>query len=91
MPWSFWASYFERLGAVAVVLATLYGAVRMFARPWIVLRRSRSLRLIESLAVSQHAALHLVQAGNRYFLIGTTVSGVAELAELASGDAEAKR
>jgi flagellar protein FliO/FliZ len=88
MSWAFWAGYVEKLAIVAFILVALYvlarrlGESRLFARP------GRCVRLVESLVLSQHAALHVVRAGSRYFLIGSAAGGVTTLAELARSEAE---
>ncbi len=85
MPESFWAAYAEKLAIVALVLGALYFIGRT-------LRRARSfaggrrMKLLESLALSPNAALHLVRVGSRRFLIGSGVE-VGVLAEFGAGDA----
>jgi flagellar biosynthetic protein FliO len=88
MPWSFWSGYLEKLALVALVLCALYLLVRRLRQTPLFAREDRCLKLLESLMLSQHATLHVVCAGTRYFLIGSTAGGVTKLAELASSDAQ---
>ncbi|MBV8344568.1 MAG: flagellar biosynthetic protein FliO [Candidatus Eremiobacteraeota bacterium] len=88
MAWSFWAAYLLKLAIVGLVLAASYAAAHALRR----LRcfstsADRKLRVLESAAISQHAAVHLVKAGRRYFLIGAAGTSIAVLAELAAADA----
>jgi flagellar biogenesis protein FliO len=83
MPWNFWAAYLERLATIALVLVALYFAARRFGRTSPFVRSGRRLRLLESMTLSQNAALYVVQVGARFFLIGSAPAGVWALAELA--------
>ncbi|MBV9027799.1 MAG: flagellar biosynthetic protein FliO [Candidatus Eremiobacteraeota bacterium] len=47
---------------------------------------SRLLQVVESRMLSQHAAIHVVRAGHRYFLVGTTSGAVVTLGEVDPGD-----
>jgi flagellar biogenesis protein FliO len=88
MPPSFWAAYVEKLAIVAVVLTTLYVVARSLRQLRFFARAGRSLSLVDSLMLSQHAALHVVRAGARYFLVGSAAAGLSTLAELTPGDVE---
>jgi flagellar biogenesis protein FliO len=79
MPWSFWAGYLAKLTLVALALAIIYVLARWLRRTRFFERGDRFLNVVESAALSQHAALYLVRAGSRYFLIGTGVSMLAEV------------
>lgn len=81
MPANFWMAYAEKLTIVAIVLAALYFAGRRLNRTRF-FANGRRMKLVESLALSPRAALHLVQVGARYFLIGSAdeVGLVTELA-----------
>jgi flagellar biogenesis protein FliO len=87
MPWSFWNGYLEKLAIVVLVLCALYLLGRRLRQTPLFARQDRCLRLLESLLISQHATLHVVCAGTRYFLIGSTSGGVTKIAELAAPDA----
>ncbi len=81
MAWSFWTGYLEKLATVALALTALYFAARL-GRTRLFTRASRCLRLLESMALSQHAVLYIVSVGSRCFLIGSAAGGVWALAEL---------
>lgn len=83
MAWSFWAAYLERLGLVALLLGLLYLIARRLRSLRFFSARSRSIAVIESAILSQHAAVHVVRVGARYFALGT---GVARLAELSAAE-----
>ncbi len=91
MPSGFWAGYVEKLAIVALLLAALYFAAAVVRRTRFFARPGRRVALLESLALSQHAALYVVRAGPRYFLIGSTSGGLSTLAELAPSDVEVTR
>lgn len=91
MPWSFWAGYLEKLGIVALLLLALYVVASRLRQTRLFARSGRSLTLLESMMLSQHAALYIVRVGSRYFLIGSAAGGICALAELAESDAAALR
>ena len=84
MPASFWAIYTAKLLFAAMVLAVLYlaGLALKRVRPF---AGSRAMKLLASIWLSRQSALHLVQVGRRYFLIGSGAE-VGVLAELAAPD-----
>ncbi len=82
MPLSFWVSYLVRLAVVALVLIALYFTARRLRQTRLFARSGCSLGLLESMMLSQHAALHVVRVGTRYFLIGTATGAVTALAEI---------
>jgi flagellar biogenesis protein FliO len=86
MPWSFWAGYFEKLAILALVLVAIYLVGRKLRQSRLFAPAGRRVRLLESVMLSQHAALYVVRVGTRHFLIGSTAGGVSALAEL--GEAE---
>ncbi|HEX4014688.1 MAG TPA: flagellar biosynthetic protein FliO [Candidatus Cybelea sp.] len=89
MPASFWAAYAIKLGVVAAVLAALYAGARCLRRStWLVRRMERHVDVVESAMLAPNAALHVVRAGSRYFLLGS--GGVSALAELEPGELHAK-
>lgn len=87
MPANFWVAYAEKLTIVAIVLAALYFAGRRINRARL-FASGRRMKLIESLALSPRASLHLVQIGARYFLIGSAdeVRLVTEVAAVDAAD-----
>ena len=60
MPWSFWAGYLEKLGIVALVLLAVYFVAGWVRQTRFFARSGRSLTLLESMMLSQHAALYIV-------------------------------
>lgn len=82
MPASFWALYLEKLVILALVLVTLYFAARRLRRTPLFTRSGRLVTVLETTILSQHAMLHVVSVGGRYFLIGSTPGGVFRIAEL---------
>jgi flagellar biogenesis protein FliO len=75
---------------VAIVLGGLFALARVTAR-WrgLPLRRRRFLHVVETLALSQHAALHVVRAGPRYLVVGVAPHGVTLVLELAPAAVDA--
>ncbi len=87
MPLSFWAGYFEKLAIVALALTALYLLARKLRHAQFP-RDGRSVSLLETTMLSQHAALHVVRAGSRHFLIGSSAGGVSRIAELRSAQVD---
>jgi|GEM_PF-4223884 len=79
---AFWASYFEKLAVLAALLSALYLLARRLREGRLPRKTSRQISVLDSAMLSQHAAVHVVRAGARCFLIGSTAAGVAALAEL---------
>jgi hypothetical protein len=87
MPWSFWASYIAKLAIVGVALGALYMiACRLRRTRIFACGAGRCVSVIESTMLSQHAAVHLLRAGTRYFLVGSASAGICMLVELAPAD-----
>jgi flagellar biosynthetic protein FliO len=86
MPSIFWTGYLEKLAVVALFLAAMYAAARMLQRLRLFNRRGSALNLLESVALSTQATVHVVKAGGRYFLIGSAPTAVNTLAELQASD-----
>ena len=82
MTAAYWTMYFERLAIVALVLIGLYVLGRKLRELRIFTSASRRLCVIESVALSPHAALHIVQADRRSFLIASASTGVTGVAEV---------
>ena len=71
------------LAVVALVLVGLTYAVRTLNRGRIVTGTDRRLvTVVESAAVSQHSAVHVIKVGDRYYLIGGGSAGVTHIADL---------
>ena len=71
------------LAVVALVLLGLTYAVRTLNRGRIVAGTSRRLiTVVESAAVSQHSAIHVVKIGDRYIVIGGGSAGVTHIADV---------
>lgn len=80
---SFWTNYAFALAIVGLVLAGLAVAGRALKRAGL---RSRSggghIAIVESMMLSPRASLHVVKAGRRYLLIGSTDAHVCALTEM---------
>lgn len=89
MASSFWLSYALALLVVALLLGGLYLVVRGLARGRILTSASRRLvTVLESTPLSQHAALHVIKAGSRYYLIGGGQGHVSSIVELPAEEVE---
>lgn len=83
MSSSFWLQYTVALVVVALMLGGLYAIVRGLARGRILASANRRLvTVVESTALAQHAAVHVVKVGSQYYLIGATTGGINSLGEL---------
>ncbi len=82
MPWSFWKNYALALATVTLVLACLQLFVRRLARGRTFGSANRFVAVMESIALSQHASVHVVKAGSRYFLVGVSAGAISALAEI---------
>ncbi|MGB8518765.1 MAG: flagellar biosynthetic protein FliO [Candidatus Tumulicola sp.] len=80
---SFWTNYAFALAIVGLVLAGLAVAGRVLKGAG---SRSRSggghIAIVESVMLSPRASLHVVKAGRRHLLIGSTDAYVCALAEM---------
>lgn len=88
MAWGFWATYLERLAIVALILAGLYVIAGKLRQTRLFARAGRRMSVLESMMLSQHAAVHVVRVGRRYFLIGSGTGGISALAEFAESDVD---
>ncbi len=89
MSSSFWLNYVFALLVVALMLGGLYAIVRGLARGRILASADRRLvTVLESTMLSQHAALHVVKVGTKYYLIGGGQGHVSSLAELPPDEVE---
>lgn len=78
---SVYGELFRVLAALAVVVPAAYLSTRLLSgRVWA--RRARYMRLVESLPLGFQRGLHLVQVGERLFLVGGSEKGVTLLAEV---------
>ena len=72
------------LALVALLLVGLTYLVRLLNRGRIVAASggNRLVTIVESAAVSQHSAVHVVKVGDRYYLIGGGSAGVTHIADV---------
>lgn len=81
----FWWSYFFALVVVSLMLLGLYIVSRSIGRARTLVAADRRLvSVLESTALSTNTSVHVVKAGERYFLIGGGVGHLATLGELPS-------
>jgi flagellar biogenesis protein FliO len=65
------------------VLVGLTYAVRTLNRGRIVAGTDRRLvTVVESAAISQHSAVHVIKVGDRYYLVGGGSAGVTHIADV---------
>jgi flagellar biogenesis protein FliO len=89
MSSGFWLNYVLALVVVALLLGGLYAVVRGLARGRILASADRRLvTVLESTMLSQHAALHVVKVGTKYYLIGGGQGHVTSLVELPPEEVE---
>jgi flagellar biogenesis protein FliO len=78
--------YFQYAWALSVVGLLLLGltyAVRTLNRGRLVTGSDRRLvSVVESAAVSQHSAVHVIKVGDRYYLVGGGSAGVTHIADV---------
>jgi flagellar biogenesis protein FliO len=92
VPWSFWAGYVVKLAIVGFALTILYAIGRKLRQSRFFASGSgRRVTVVETAALSQHAAVYLVRIGTRYFLVGAGSAAVSMLAELERGEIDAIR
>ncbi len=90
MAGNFWFNYIMALVVVALMLGGLYALTRGLARGRLLLSTKRRLvTVLESTPLAQHAAMHVVKAGNRYYLIGASNGQLNSLAELPAEEVDA--
>jgi flagellar biosynthetic protein FliO len=78
------------LASLVLVVALAYATTHVLRR-YVDLRgplthRQRAMRILESLSLGPGRTLHLVEIGSRKFVVGSTATSIATLAELAEGD-----
>ncbi|MBV8637067.1 MAG: flagellar biosynthetic protein FliO [Candidatus Eremiobacteraeota bacterium] len=89
MSGSFWVNYILALVVVALMLGGLYALVRGLARGRVLASANRRLvTVLESTALAQHTAVHVVKVGNQYYLLGAGNGHVTTLGELTPDDVE---
>jgi flagellar biogenesis protein FliO len=89
MAAGFWLNYVFALLVVALLLGGLYAVVRGLARGRMIASANRRLvTVLETTPLSQHAALHVIKVGERYYLIGGGQGHVNSLVELPADDVE---
>jgi flagellar biogenesis protein FliO len=75
--------YLWVLAVVGLLLLGLTYAVRALNRGRLVAGSQRRLvSVVESVAVSQHSAVHVIKVGDRYYLIGGGSAGVSHIADV---------
>lgn len=74
--------YLFALGVVALLLAGLHAAARVFAARQHTSQGRTTLRILDSAALTKEAALHVAGIDGRRYLVGTAGSCVRLLAEL---------
>ena len=90
MPSGFWFSYVLALVVVALMLGGLYAVVRGLARGRVLLSTNkRIVTVIESTALSQRSAVHVVKVGKKYYLVGASEGHVSTLGELDNDELDA--
>jgi flagellar protein FliO/FliZ len=67
---------------IALILAAAYYVTKFLARRSHKQHKTRSLKLIESMSLGVDRNLHIVKAGNQYFLIGSASKNIVLLSEL---------
>ncbi|HET9029303.1 MAG TPA: flagellar biosynthetic protein FliO [Candidatus Aquilonibacter sp.] len=86
---NFWVQYILALVVVGLMLGGLYALVRGFARGRLLISaRHRLITVVESTALAQHTAMHVVKVGKKYFLIGAGNGHVATLGELPADEVD---
>jgi flagellar biogenesis protein FliO len=71
------------LALIALLLVGLTYGVRLLNRGRIVLTAERRLvTVVESTALNQHSAVHVVKVADRYYLVGGGSAGVSHIADV---------
>jgi len=86
-----WLSLLWVLVCVVAILALAYWFTKYAARGFPSVRDlggSEQLKVLSRLALGREESLALVRAGERYFLLGITPTGISNLAEFSAGEAE---
>ena len=79
----FIGQYILALAVVGLMLFGLYSVVRALGRGRLVTSTDRRLvTVVESTFLAQNTTLHVVKAGDRYFLVGGGSGHVSTLAEM---------
>ncbi|MCL2620113.1 MAG: flagellar biosynthetic protein FliO [Defluviitaleaceae bacterium] len=73
------------VGALALVLFLAYFSIRLMGRARGGVRGQRNVKLVEAVGVGPQTNVQLVQAGDKFFLIGVSRNGVTLLGEV-NGD-----
>jgi flagellar biosynthetic protein FliO len=75
-----WLNIFGVVFALGFVLFLAYFSVRLMGRAR--MGRSRNVKVIEGVALSPQNTVQLVQAGDKYFLIGVSRTGITLIGEV---------
>ena len=90
MSENFWFNYIMALVVVGLMLGGLYALTRGLARGRLLASANRRLvTVLESTPLAQHAAVHVIKVGTRYYLIGASNGQLNSLAELQPDDVDA--
>lgn len=73
------------VGALALVLFLAYFSIRLMGRARGGMRGQRNVKLVEAVGVGPQTNVQLVQAGDKFFLIGVSRNGITLLGEV-NGD-----
>ncbi|HEV3155118.1 MAG TPA: flagellar biosynthetic protein FliO [Candidatus Baltobacteraceae bacterium] len=85
----FIGQYMLALFVVALMLFGLYSVVRALSRGRLVTSTNKRLiTVVESTFLAQNTTLHVVKAGERYFMLGGGSGHVATLAEIPAEQVE---
>ena len=75
--------YAVALGVVALLLVGLSATTRFYARGRLrPQRRGKAIDVLDSAALTQNAAVHVVDVEGRRYLVGTSGTAIALLAKL---------
>lgn len=73
---------------VAIAVISLYALKHFTSGKAVRKSPRRSIKVIETTGLGPNRALHVVQAGGKYLLIGSTPNGISLVAELSASEAE---
>ncbi|MGH7661504.1 MAG: flagellar biosynthetic protein FliO [Vulcanimicrobiaceae bacterium] len=89
MDWNLWFRAASALALVALLLYGLFWAVRLLSQGrMLALGQNRLVSVVESSVLSQHASVHVVRIGRRYYLVGAGSGTVALISELPAEEVE---
>jgi len=75
--------FYKMIFAIVVVIVLAIAAVFVLKKlPMIAKLPSRQIKVIESISLGQHCRIHIIEAGGRKLLIGSTNQTITRLADL---------